>query len=143
MAETIAERRIKLVKAHMDAENIHDFDAVLTTFSRPRYELVGSGLDFDGEAAVRGYFDATRTAFPDQRNELIAMRAADDAVIVEFWLMGTHKGPLQTPGGVLPATGRPFRERMCAIFDFDGEKIVCERIYFDRMSILAQLTAKS
>lgn len=126
----------------MDAENVHDFDKVIGTFSHPRYELVGPVMTFDGETAVRQYFEATRTAFPDQRNELIAMRRADDAVIVEFWLTGTHKGPLQTPAGVMAPTGKPFRERMCAIFVFDGEKIVCERIYFDRMSILAQLTGR-
>lgn len=140
MTDGLAERRMTLVKQHMDAENARDFDRVVGTFSHPRYELVGQSAVFDGEAAVRQYFEATRTAFPDQRNHLIKMRSADDAVIVEFWLTGTHKGPLPTPAGTMPATGKSFRERMCAIFEFDGDRIVCERIYFDRMSVLEQLT---
>jgi len=139
-AASLSERRIEVVRAHMSAEIVHDFDAVIATFLRPRYELVGSRQVFDGEAEVRRYYFESRTAFPDQSNEIISMRIADDAVIVEFWLTGTHKGPLSTPAGAVPPTGKAFRERMCAIFEFEGEKIVCERIYFDRMAILAQLT---
>ena len=37
---------------------------------------------------------ASRATFPDQRNEVRAMHHADDAVIVEFDLLGTQRGPL-------------------------------------------------
>lgn len=121
----------------MEAENVHDFDAVIGTFDHPRYELIATDQVHDGELAVREYFRQTRTAFPDQRNELISLRHADDAVIVEFWLLGTHTGPL----GSLEATGREFRVRMTAFFIFEAAKIVCERVYFDSGSILRQLTA--
>jgi predicted ester cyclase len=98
---------------------------------------VATGQIHDGEAAVRGYFKETRSAFPDQRNELIALRHADDAVVVEFWLLGTHRGPLQ---GFAP-TGREFRCQMTALFIFEGDGLVCERVYFDSATILRQLTA--
>jgi len=128
--------REAVVRKHMEAENVHDFDAVIETFAHPRYELVATGAVHDGEAAVREYFRATRSAFPDQRNELIALHHADDAVIAEFWLLGTHRGPL----GDLAPTGRSFRTRMTALFLFEGAKIRCERVYFDTGSILRQLT---
>jgi steroid delta-isomerase-like uncharacterized protein len=130
-------RREAIVRRHMQAENEHDFDAVIATFRRPRYELVATDRVHDGEAAVRAYFRETRTAFPDQRNELVSLRHADDAVVVEFWLLGTHQGPLQ---GLAP-TGRAFRVRMAAFFLFEGDGLVCERVYFDAASILRQLTA--
>ena len=123
------------VRRHMEAENVHDFDTVIETFDRPRYELIGTDRVHDGEAAVREYFKQTRTAFPDQRNELIALHHADDAVIAEFWLLGTHEGPL----GALPPTGRTFKCRMTAFFLFEGEGLVCERVYFDSGTILRQL----
>jgi len=91
----------------------------------------------DGEAAVRAYFRESRTAFPDQRNELIMLHHADDAVVAEFWLLGTHRGPLM---GIEP-TGREFKCRMAAIFQFQGERLVCERVYFDSATIVRQLTA--
>jgi steroid delta-isomerase-like uncharacterized protein len=134
--ESLRAQRETEVRRHMEAENVHDFDAVIETFSHPRYELIPTGAVHDGEAAVRAYFRETRAAFPDQRNELISLRHADDAVIVEFWLLGTHRGPLL---GLAP-TGRAFRCRMTAFFLFEGAKIVCERVYFDAASILRQLT---
>jgi steroid delta-isomerase-like uncharacterized protein len=125
------------VRRHMEAENVHDFDTVIGTFAHPRYELIATGQVHDGEAAVRQYFRDTRGAFPDQRNELIALHHADDCVVAEFWLLGTHRGPL---GGIAP-TGKAFRCRMSALFVFEGERLVCERVYFDSGTILRQLTA--
>ena len=66
--------REALVREHMESENRHDFDATIATFSHPRYELMASGEIFDGEDEVRAYFARTRAAFPDQRNELRALR---------------------------------------------------------------------
>jgi len=40
--------------------------------------------------------------------------------------------------GVAP-TGRSFTCRMAAIFLFEGDRIVCERVYFDAATILRQL----
>jgi steroid delta-isomerase-like uncharacterized protein len=127
--------REALVLEHMESENVHDFDTTLRTFEHPRYELIATGETYDGEAEVRRYFDESRTAFPDQRNELIALHHAEDAVIVEFDLLGTHLGPLRA----LPPTGRSFRCRMTSLFIFEGERLVCERAYFDQATILRQL----
>jgi steroid delta-isomerase-like uncharacterized protein len=131
----LRERREALVREHMESENVHDFDATMATFAHPRYELIATGDVYDGEEEVLRYFAESRAAFPDQRNELIALHYADDAVIVEFDLLGTHLGPLRT----LPPTGRAFRCRMTSFFLFEGERIVCERVYFDQASILRQL----
>ena len=134
-ATQLRERREALVREHMESENRHDFDATLATFEHARYELIATGDVYDGEQEVLDYFAESRTAFPDQRNELIALHHADDAVIVEFDLLGTHLGPLRR----LPPTGRAFRCRMTSFFIFEGERIVCERVYFDQASILRQL----
>ena len=135
--EDLRAQREATVRRHMQGENVHDFDAVIDTFEHPRYEIIPTGQVYDGEAAVRGYFRESRSAFPDQRNELISLRHADDAVVVEFWLLGTHQGPL---AGFEP-TGKEFRCRMTALFIFEGAKIVCERVYFDSATILRQLTS--
>jgi len=132
---TLRARREAVVREHMESENRHEFDVTLRTFAHPRYELIATGEVYDGEEAVRGYYAATRAAFPDQRNVVHAIHHADDAVIVEFDLLGTHRGPLRG----IPPTGRAFTCRMVALFLFDGELIVCERVYFDAATILRQL----
>ncbi len=137
VSEDLRARREAMVREHMEAENHHDYDRVLATFAHPRYELMATGQVFDGEQEVRRYFEVSRTPFPDQRNELVSLRHADDAVVVELDLLGTHEGPLR---GVAP-TGRRFRSRMAALFIFEGgsDRIVCERVYFDSADILRQL----
>lgn len=131
----LRERREAVVREHMQSENEHDFDATLGTFAHPRYEIIPTDEIYDGEEEVRRYYAETRAAFPDQRNELIAIHHAEEAVIVEFYLLGTHLGPLRS----IPATGRTFRTRMTAFFIFAGERITCERVYFDQASILREL----
>ncbi|MCW5890740.1 MAG: ester cyclase [bacterium] len=133
---TLRARREAVVREHMGSENRHAFEVTLGTFAHPRYELVATGEVFDGADAVRGYYAASRAAFPDQRNEVTALRHTDDGVLVEFDLLGTHRGPLRG----IPATGREFRCPMAALFFFDaGDRIVCERVYFDSATILRQL----
>ncbi|HYI34990.1 MAG TPA: ester cyclase [Thermoleophilaceae bacterium] len=131
----LRDRREALVREHMESENHHDFETTLGTFEHPRYEIVPTGDVFDGAEAVQQYFDDTRTAFPDQRNEVIALHHADDGVIVEFELKGTHEGPLRG----IPPTGKEFTCRTAAFFLFEEEKLVCERVYFDAATIMAQL----
>jgi SnoaL-like polyketide cyclase len=56
-------------------------------------------------------------------------------VIVEFELRGTHEGTFRG----LPPTGRTFRCRMAAFFEFEADGLVCERVYFNTATILRQL----
>jgi predicted ester cyclase len=116
-------RREVIVREHLESENAHEFDRTIATFEHPRYELIATGDVYDGEEAVRGYFAESRRAFPDQRNELIALHHADDAVIAEVEILGTHLGPPRA----LPPTGRSFRCRMSAHFLFQDDRLVCER----------------
>jgi steroid delta-isomerase-like uncharacterized protein len=137
ITSSLQARRLELVREHMQSENEHRFEDTLDTFEHPRYELVATGDVFDGPREVADYYRASRAAFPDQRNENVVLHQAEDAVIAEFDLLGTMQGELR---GVAP-TGRSFRCRMCALFMFapGGERIVCERIYFDQADMARQL----
>src|SRR5215204_5339059 len=134
---SLRDRREAVVRAHMESENRPEFDVALGTFAHPRYEIIATGEVHDGLDEVMRYFQETRTAFPDQRNELITLHHADDSVIAEANLLGTHLGPFRG----LPPTGRAFTCRMLAIFEFEseGHGIVCERVYFDTATIQRQL----
>ncbi|HEY5853861.1 MAG TPA: ester cyclase [Aldersonia sp.] len=135
-SEHVLRRREKLVLDHFRDEVRQDWDATLSSFPHPHYELVAPMVVHDGDTDVRTYYADTRIAFPDQDHEIIAFRHSHDAVIVEFWLLGTHLGPL----GRIPATGSKHRTRMNAYFVFDeNENLVVERIYFDQLTILKQL----
>lgn len=137
------EARIEAVRLHMALEITHDWDGVIATFDHPRYELMGPGAVFDGEAAVRSYFASSREPFPDQANDVIAIAAdaESDTVLVEFWLTGTHLGPLKLGPRTIEPTGKAFRIRMAASFEFapGSDKIVCERPYYDQSAVMKAL----
>ncbi len=128
-------RRETIVREHMADEIDHAWDKVLATFPYPRYEIIATGAVHDGRPEVERYYKSSRQTFPDQRNTLLSLRHVDDGIVVEFILEGTQLGPL----GPLPATGRPFSCQMAAFFLFEGETLVCERIYSDTLSIVRQL----
>jgi steroid delta-isomerase-like uncharacterized protein len=131
----IRRKREAIVREHMDSENRHEFDATMKTFHHPRYELIATGDLYDGTEEVERYFEETRRAFPDQRNELLALHHADDAVLVEAVVRGTHNGPLRS----LPPTGRTFELPILSVFIFEDVKLTCERVYFDQLTMLRQL----
>ncbi|WP_295857328.1 nuclear transport factor 2 family protein [uncultured Xylophilus sp.] len=132
-SDQLREARLQTVRDHMALECVQDWDGVIATFEHPRYEMYGNGQVHDGEEAVRAYFDASRRAFPDQQNEIISLAADDatDTVLVEFFLTGTHSGDLQVREKTYAPTGRSFKVRMAASFQFapGSDKIVCERPY--------------
>jgi predicted ester cyclase len=134
----LVRRREAVVREHMASENEHRFDDTLATFTHPRYELIGTGQVYDGAEEVTNYYARSRAVFPDQRNEVRAVLSAGDTVVVEFDLLGTHLGSLM---GEEP-TGKSFRCPMVALFEFEGEGIVCERVYFDSETIYGQLRAE-
>ncbi len=140
-ATSLQDRRLALVREHMQSENEFRFEDTFETFAHPRYELIATGETYDGAEAVGEYYRSSRATFPDQRNENVTLHAAEDTIIAEFDLLGTMKGELK---GIAP-TGRSFRCRMCALFIFEpgGEKIVGERVYFDQATIAQQILGDS
>ncbi|MFD9704840.1 ester cyclase [Lentzea sp. NPDC059081] len=137
MTESKALRALReaIVLEHMESQNDHDFDTSLTTFPRPRYEIMASGQVLDGVDEVRAYWQRTRAAFPDQRTLVVDVHHADDAVVVEFELQGTHLGSLTGE----EVTGRAFKVRMVGFFLFDKDVLVCQRVYGDTATVMAQL----
>jgi steroid delta-isomerase-like uncharacterized protein len=134
--DELRQRRLAVVKEHMDTEVTQEFDLTLATFNgHPHYEIIPTGQVFDGADEVMGYYLMTRTAFPDQRHDAVRYHVADDAVIVECDLLGTNLGEFYG----LPPTGREFRVPIIVVFTFEGDRITNERVYFDSASLVTQI----
>jgi hypothetical protein len=140
-AAELQARRLKTVGDHMRHEVAGEFEEVLATFEHPRYEVFGSGATYDGRDEVLRYFAEWFTPFPDFGGELISLRHTDDAVLCEVWVTGTHTGELQMGGKSHKPTGRAFRVRSLILFEFPpgGDKLACERIYFQEGVVRRQL----
>jgi steroid delta-isomerase-like uncharacterized protein len=129
------EQREATLRALLEAQNRHDPDACLACFAHPRYELVGNQRVYDGPDEVRRYYDTTFGAFPDLKLELISAHHAEGAVFVEMWMSGSHLGSRRD----FEATGKHFRCRAAAVFQFDDAGLVGARIYYDTGTIARQL----
>ena len=136
MDEALRQRREERLLEHFTSESDQQFERTLATFNgHPHYEIMATGQVFDGDDEVMGYYRTTRTAFPDQRHDNVRFHAADDVTVAEFDLLGTNLGEFYG----LPPTGRAFRVPVIAVFFFDGDRIVNERIYFDAASLVNQI----
>jgi steroid delta-isomerase-like uncharacterized protein len=131
----LAQQREEIVREHMETEARHAFDETLKTFAEPRYEVVPGAEVYDGADEVMAFYREADVAFPDFHFDNTVIHHAGEAVIVEVDFVATHLGAYRG----LPATGRPLRYRMCNLFLFRGADLICERLYFDRLTILEQL----
>lgn len=130
---SLRQRREAIVNEHAEAENRHDIEATIATFAHPRYEV--NGVPSDGEEAVRELLQGLMAGLPDLQAELGKMRHADDAVFGEGLITGTHDGEWSG----IPPTGRHVEIPIVGIFEFDGDRLLCEKVYFDMAGVLIQM----
>ncbi|MEA2624830.1 MAG: hypothetical protein QOD06_875 [Candidatus Binatota bacterium] len=131
----LRERREAVVRRHIDAENTGDLDGMIASFHRPRYHVIAMGSVTDGEEAVRSLVAGLVRAFPDFHFEPVVTHHADDAVIVEARMTGSHR---QEWAGIEPH-GRRMDLRVACVFDFEADRLVNETVYFDLATLQRQL----
>lgn len=125
--------REAIASQHIAMENQHDVEATIATFHHPRYEV--NGQPSDGTDAVRELLQSLMNGFPDLRVEPGKLRHLDDGVLVEGAITGTHDG--EWAG--IPPTGQRIEVPLVGIFEFDGDRLLCEKIYFDTATVLTQI----
>lgn len=135
MTSDLRQLREATVLEHMQAENAHDFDRCIAAFSHPRYEIVATGEVWDGHSGVNTLLNENKKGFSNFHFEPDVMHHSDSAVIVEGRFHGTHDGNWRG----LPATGRKVDFPLIIVFQFENERMVCEKTYFDIGTPLRQL----
>lgn len=130
---SLRQRREAIVNQHVEAENRHDIEATIATFHRPRYEVNGEASD--GAEAVLELLQGLIDGLPDVRVENVRLRHLDDGVLAEALLTGTHTGEW---AGIPPSSKR-VEVPVIGIFEFDGDRLVCEKVTFDMATVLTQM----
>ena len=129
------QRREAIVREHIDAENAHDVPRAIATFHRPRYEVAPFGSPNEGAESVHQLLAGMFAAFPDFHVAVLRVHHAEEAVVVEFVVTGTHGGPFAG----LDATGRRIEVPLVGIFEFEEDRLMCEKVYFDMATLMRQL----
>lgn len=138
MTIELERRRMAIVAEHIAAENARDVPRALRTFHRPRYEVLPLGDDpFAGAAPVEQLLTSLFRAFPDFAVRVRRTHHAASAVIVEAVFTATHAGGW----AAIAQAGQGIDVPAVCIFDFEDDRLVCERVYFDHATLLRQLSA--
>lgn len=131
----------ELLAKWAEAFNQHDVAAFGACYSLgaqvsdPMYPTPLEGVD-----AVRDDMESFFRAFPDIHAEIGEVLVDGDRVVCQCTVTGTHKGPLASPEGELPATGNPLSFDVAVLFRLDEKhQIVEERRYFDLANFMRQL----
>ena len=103
-------------------------------------DLVPFGQTFHGHDGWMQFMGVFKGAFPDLKITVDNQVASDDYVVNECSWTGTHSGPLASPGGDIPATGKRVEgARFCEIWRISGGKLSGLTNYQDVSSWLRQL----
>src|SRR5574341_655621 len=125
-----AQDNARMVRTTYDAYNDRKFDVAVALASEDSEWLnVPLGLALRGKEGYRQFLQGWATAFPDSRTEVTYTVADEEGVVVEFRGRGTHTGPLASPAGNIPATGRSVDISFCQVFRLKGGKIVSSHLY--------------
>jgi steroid delta-isomerase-like uncharacterized protein len=93
-----------------------------------------------GRKAKEEFVGAFFRAFPDLNIDLTCVLESGNHVVCEGVMRGTHKGPLVSPEGELPPTGKNIELKIVYILRFSPEGLVEEdRTYFDNADFASQL----
>jgi len=130
---SLRQRREAIVRQHAEAENRHDVEATIATFHHPRYEF--NGHPSDGGEAVRELLQGFMHGFPDFHIEPTRLRHLDDGVLVEGLMTGTHEGEWAS----MRPTGRRIDVPVVGIFEFDADRLLCEKVHLDMAKVLKQI----
>ena len=120
---------------HLAAEGRHDPAASAATYVDDcYYESVPLGIRFTGRAAIEMQYAGGMIAMPDS----VATHEGEVAEgnLIAHW--GTFRATMTGPFLGLPPTGRAVTLPFAAIFEFDGDRMLGERVYFDLASLCEQ-----
>ena len=136
-AEPATHRRIRrLWQRHSIAEDRRDIDGLVATLAPDCvYEIVGTGLRWEGHDGARAFYTALFAAFPDNRFALTDIVIGPQGVFEAVVLEATHLGPF---AGLAPS-GRPVRLELAILFPWDPatERFQGEQIFIDRAALEA------
>ena len=103
------------------------------------YDEIGTQRKMKGPEQVIEAWQGWATALPDSNATFENAFVAGGKVILELTWRGKHTGPMQSPKGQIPATGKSIEIRACQIVEVEGGKAKSMRHYFDMMTMMQQL----
>jgi hypothetical protein len=121
-----------------DAGDIDGFIAM----QAPDCAWITPNGELHGHDELRAWLSPWLSGFPtERRHELTRVDERDGTIYAEGVFHGVNAGPMETPEGTLPPTGRTVAMPFAIFGEADAEAGVAHRIriYYDQLGFLGQL----
>lgn len=132
---------IAIAREVVDAFNADDLERSVAPQADGVYNELGTQRRLTGKGEILPALRGWRTAMPDVKGTINNALASGNTVVLEITWEGTQTGPMETPGGTIPASGKRQVTPSTWVFDFEGERIKESRHYFDMVTFLSQIGA--
>jgi steroid delta-isomerase-like uncharacterized protein len=136
----VASENLALVAKVYDLWNDRDLERALDLATDDiEIRLVATGQTLTGRDGFRRFMERFVSASSDMKKHITNQVVSADQVVSEFTLRGTHDGPLRTPTGEIPPTGREIQLEVVEVIGVRGDKIAWIRNYSDTTTLMRQL----
>lgn len=128
-----------ILDRNITALNNRDIDAYLANQCSDVEFILPGGVSLHGREQVRQYTEALWNAFPDGSLSFGKQVLGDDRAATEVVFSGTHTGPMPSPNGEIPPTGRRVTLRSASVLQMRDGLIASEHVYLDQLEMMNQL----
>ena len=133
---------VKIANDVVDAFNASDWEGSKKPLQPDAlYNEVGTGRQLRGYGEIIPALQAWKEAMPDVKGKVTKSFASGNTAVLEVTWEGHQTGPLSSPGGAIPASGKRQITPAAWVFEFEGDKVKESRQYFDMLSLLKQIGA--
>ena len=141
MAAIAVTPMVEVLQKYLDAFNRADWEAYKTTVAPDAVHIEPGNMELHGPEASAEGVKVFKVAFPDLNGEVVRLMIGQQEAAAEIVWTGTHTGPLVTPTGTIPPTGKPITVHATKVFAFEGDLIKYSRHYWDMTELLSAIGA--
>lgn len=133
-------RNEELIRSIFAWYNADDIDSIIASVTDD-FELVdiAAGETYSGATGLRSWLSISKTALPNARTYLTNLIVVEEWGASEHEGRGTHTGPLRTPQGDIPPTGKTVDAKVAEFYQFRDGKLARWIVYYDGLALLLQL----
>ena len=133
---------IDVVRSVVEAFNAADWDRYRAlSAENVVYDELGTRRKLEGIDETLAALQGWKTAMPDVTGTIENVVASGNVVTAQITWDGTQTGPLESPSGTIPASGKRQVTPSCWILTVEDGQVQSSSHYFDMVTLLDQIGA--
>jgi steroid delta-isomerase-like uncharacterized protein len=131
---------INVARENLEAYNAGDWQRLKASLATDVvYHDIGGQRRTQGADQLVETYQGWKKAGPDSKGTITNSLVSGNTVVFQLTWTGTQTGPLQTPDGSFPASGKTWNAPGAQVILIENEKIKELFQYYDALTILQQL----